>query len=97
MLKTTNMLRPVSRTSKVKDLLERLDTVASWWMKVPLVEQRRRQTMSQKGELTPPDQHASIERIVPLHSSFGLRHHKLHAPFFVLFFLFGFFLFFFFC
>jgi hypothetical protein len=49
MLKTTNMLRPVSRTSKAKDLLDRLDTV------------------SRRGEMTPPEQHASIERIYAAH------------------------------
>ena len=67
MLKTTNLLRPVSRTSKAKDLLERLDTVATWWMQVPPAEQRRRQTMSQRGEMTPPEQHASIESIYAAH------------------------------
>jgi hypothetical protein len=30
MLKTTNMLRPMNQASKAKDLLERLDMVASW-------------------------------------------------------------------
>ena len=39
MLKTTNMLWPVNRTLNAKDLLERLDTVATWWMQVPPVEQ----------------------------------------------------------
>jgi hypothetical protein len=67
MLKTTNMLRPVSRTSKAKDLLERLDTVATWWMQVPPAEQRRRETMSRRGEMTPPEQHGSIERIYAAH------------------------------
>jgi hypothetical protein len=67
MLKTTYMLRPVSRTSKAKDLLERLDTVATWWMQVPPAEQWRRKTMSQRGEMTPPEQHASIERIYATH------------------------------
>jgi hypothetical protein len=67
MLKTTNMLRPVSRMSKAKDLLERLDTVATWWMQVPPAEQRRRETMSRRGEMTPPKQHASIERIYATH------------------------------
>jgi hypothetical protein len=67
MLKTTNMVRPVSRTSKAKDLLERLDTVATWWMQVPPAEQRRRETMSRRGEMTPPEQHTSIEHIYAAH------------------------------
>jgi hypothetical protein len=67
MLKTTNMLRPVSRKSKAKDLLERLDTVATWWMQVPPAEQWRRETMSQRGEMTPPEQHTAIERIYAAH------------------------------
>jgi hypothetical protein len=67
MLRTTYILRPVSRTSKAKDLLERLDTVAMWWMLVPPAEQWRRQTMSQRGEMTPPEQHASIESIYAAH------------------------------
>ena len=67
MLKTTNLLRLVSRTSKAKDLLERLDIVATWWMQVPLAEQRRRETMSRRGEMTPPEQHASIESIYAAH------------------------------
>jgi hypothetical protein len=67
MLRTTYMLQPVSQTSKAKDLLERLDTVATWWMQVPPAEQWRRQTMSQRGEMTPPEQHASIERIYAVH------------------------------
>jgi hypothetical protein len=57
----------VSRTSKAKDLLERLDTVATWWMQVPPAEQRRRETMSRRGEMTPPEQHAAIERIYAAH------------------------------
>jgi hypothetical protein len=67
MLKTTNMLRPVSRTSKAKDLLERLDTVATWWMQVLPAEQWRRKTMLRKGEMTLPKQHASIECIYAAH------------------------------
>jgi hypothetical protein len=67
MLKTTNMLRPVSRKSKAKDLLERLDTVATWWMQVLPAEQWRRETMSQRGEMTPPEQHTAIERIYAAH------------------------------
>jgi hypothetical protein len=67
MLKTTHMLRPMSRTSKAKDILERLDTVASWWMQVPPAEQWRRQTMSRRGELTLPEHHVSIERIYATH------------------------------
>jgi hypothetical protein len=66
-LKTMHMLRLVSRASKAKDLLERLDTMASWWMQVPPAEQCRRQMMSQRGEMTPPEQHASIERIYAAH------------------------------
>jgi hypothetical protein len=77
MLKTTHMLRPVSRTSKAKDLLERLDTVASWWMQVPPAEQWRRQTMSQRGEMTPPEHHASIERIYTAHRAAA---QQLRAP-----------------
>jgi hypothetical protein len=67
MLRTTYMLRPVSQTSKAKDLLERLDTVATLWMLVLPAEQWRRQTMSQRGEMTPPEQHASIESIYVAH------------------------------
>jgi hypothetical protein len=67
MLKTTNMLRQVSRTSKAKDLLERLDTVTTWWMQVPPAEHWRRETMSRRGEMTPPKQHAAMERIYAAH------------------------------
>jgi hypothetical protein len=67
MLKTTNMLWPMSRTLKAKDLLERLDTVATWWMQVPPAEQWRRETISRRREMTPPEQHASIERIYAAH------------------------------
>jgi hypothetical protein len=66
MLKT-DMLWPVSRTLKAKDLLERLDTVATWWMQVSPAEQWRRETMSRREEMTPPEQHASIERIYAAH------------------------------
>jgi hypothetical protein len=67
MLKTTNMMRPVNRTSKAKDLLERLDMAATWWMQVPPAEQWRRETMSWRGEMTPLEQHASIEHIYAAH------------------------------
>jgi hypothetical protein len=67
MLKTTHILQPVSRMSKAKDFLERLDMVASWWMQVPPAEQWRHQTMSWRGELTPPKHHASIEHIYAAH------------------------------
>jgi hypothetical protein len=35
MLLVANMLRPISRTSKAKDLLEGLDMMASWWIEIP--------------------------------------------------------------
>jgi hypothetical protein len=57
----------MSWMSKAKDLLERLDTVASWWMQVPLAEQWRPQMMSQRGEMTLLEHHASIERIYAAH------------------------------
>ena len=40
MLLEANMLRPISRMSKAKDLLEGLDTMASWWAKIPPYEQQ---------------------------------------------------------
>jgi hypothetical protein len=77
MLKTMHMLRLVNRTSKAKDLLERLDMLASWWMQVPLAEQWRRRTMLQRGELTMPEHHASIKRIYKAHRAAA---QQLRAP-----------------
>jgi hypothetical protein len=87
MLKTTNMLRPVSRTSKAKDLLERLDTMANWWMQVPPAEQRRRETMSRREEMTPPEQHASIERIYAAHRATAQQFWAPTSSFFPLFYV----------
>jgi hypothetical protein len=40
-LLSSNMLRPLSRKSKAKDILENLDIVATWWSQVPPYEQCR--------------------------------------------------------
>jgi hypothetical protein len=46
-------------------------------MQVPPAEQWRRQTMSQRGEMTPPEHHASIERIYVAHRATA---QQLRAP-----------------
>jgi hypothetical protein len=67
MLLVANMLRPISRTSKAKDLLEGLDTMASWWAEIPPYEQRRRLTMSMRGRETTFDQQHSVEMLYAAH------------------------------
>jgi hypothetical protein len=67
MLKVANMLRPISCTSKAKDLLEGLDTMASWWTNIPPYEQRRRLTMSMRGKEMVVNQQCSVERLYAVH------------------------------
>jgi hypothetical protein len=67
MLLVANMVRPINRTSKAKDLLEGLDTMASWWTEIPPYEQRRRLTMSMRGRKTAFDQQQSLEMLYAAH------------------------------
>jgi hypothetical protein len=62
-LLSSNILRPMSRKSKAKDILENLDTVATWWSKVPPYQQRMREVMSKRGQQTPLQDHGAVERL----------------------------------
>jgi hypothetical protein len=60
-LLSLNMLHPLSRKSKAKDILENLDIVATWWSQVLPYEQRWREVMSKKGQQTQEQDHETME------------------------------------
>jgi hypothetical protein len=62
-LLSSNMFCPVSRKSKAQDVLENLDTGATWWNQVPPYEQHRQEVMSKRGQQTRMDEHGSVERL----------------------------------
>lgn len=62
-LRCGNMLRPIDRISKAKDVIKELEQVALWWNTIPRDEQKRRQTMSKRGSETPPELHYRVEEM----------------------------------